>query len=395
MRGSVLPLMAVGWLGALACGRLGFDPGSEQDDVGIPDAGPQVDAVPAALALTLTATAGVTTLDTELCLTRAAMVRVIVTTDAFETGWTAADLASYADAGPAALLASTALVPASAGCTTFVHPVAGEATAFNVYASAEVAATAEVDLDEAAAALEPTVELVTFDAGAGHTQRYYVSLPERYYRDPSAPLPLLLFLHGAGEDGDDVGANIDLLLTRSTLMRELIDRQPSLANHPFVVVAPQCNANIGACWAWAGQMGTLDQIVAQVGAEVTLDPDRMYVTGLSTGGEGTWNYAQHNPEIDAIVPMANTYEGDASWMPRICDLADVAVWAFHNSDDPTQPASNSQRLVELLAGCAPAVAPQLDIPMAATHNVWTSVYTDAHGFSNDGTTSVFDWLMLH
>jgi hypothetical protein len=248
MRGSVLPLMAVGWLGALACGRLGFDPGSEQDDVGIPDAGPQVDAVPAALALTLTATAGVTTLDTELCLTRAAMVRVIVTTDAFETGWTAADLASYADAGPAALLASTALVPASAGCTTFVHPVAGEATAFNVYASAEVAATAEVDLDEAAAALEPTVELVTFDAGAGHTQRYYVSLPERYYRDPSAPLPLLLFLHGAGEDGDDVGANIDLLLTRSTLMRELIDRQPSLANHPFVVVAPQCNANIGACW---------------------------------------------------------------------------------------------------------------------------------------------------
>lgn len=109
-------------------------------------------------------------------------------------------------------------------------------------------------------------------------------------------------------------------------------------------MAPQCNAAIGNCNGWAGQMATLDQVVAEVGATATIDLDRFYVTGLSTGGEGTWNYADHNPEVDAIVPMASTYAGDASWMPRICNLAHVSVWTFHNSGDPTQPATQQPAL---------------------------------------------------
>ncbi len=390
--------MLVATAAAFGCGRLGFSMGADdsEDVDGDVDADvPAPDAESAALEMTLAVVAGVTSLDAEVCLTRSAMVRTVVTTAPFEAGWTAADLAAYVASAPPEMLSVSASTPASAGCTVHRHAVAGEGIAVNVYASSEVAATSEERVAEAASTLAPTVELVTFDAGAGHTQRYYVSRPEGYYRDPSAPLPLLIFLHGSGEDGDDNGANIGLLLTRSTLLRELVDRTPALTNHPFLVVAPQCNAAIGNCNGWAGQMATLDQVVAEVGATATLDPDRFYVTGLSTGGEGTWNYADHNPEVDAIVPMASTYAGDASWMPRICNLTDVSVWTFHNSGDPTQPASNSQRYVDLLTACGPVDAPQLDIPIANSHNVWTSVYTSTHGFSNDGTTSIYDWLMLH
>lgn len=365
---------------ACACGRLGFD------DL------PPEDGEPTALQLDVGLVAGVTSLDVELCVTRAAEVRHAVSSVPWPAGWDAAYFDATLEAGGPEVLASSQGPITS--CTLVTYPIAGEQTEVYVYAVADDAA--ETDLAEAADQLEPTVRLMTFDVN-GHPQRYFVSFPESYYRDPSAPLPTLMFLHGAGEDGDDTGSNIDLLLTRSTLLRERLQRTPSLDDHPFLLIAPQCNRDIGACWAWSGQMTTLDLIhddLADLG--IPMDPRRRYLTGLSTGGEGVWNYAAHAPDrVAAIVPMASTFAGNASWAPRMCALANVAVWAFHNMDDPSQSVTNSIGLVDLHGTTCAAPSSNLSIGPGATHNIWTSVYTDAHGFTFEGKSSIFDWLLLH
>ena len=139
---------------------------------------------------------------------------------------------------------------------------------------------------------------------------YLLYLPEKR---PGEKPPLLLFLHGAGERGND------LALVKQHGPPKRIEEGAEL---PFIVVAPQCSGN--EWWGSDPLVALLDEILAQH----EVDHRRIYVTGLSMGGYGTWALANACPgRLAAIAPICGPFIYID--FPR---LAGTPVWCFHGKD---------------------------------------------------------------
>ena len=152
------------------------------------------------------------------------------------------------------------------------------------------------------------------------------------------PPPLVLFLHGAGERGDDNAAQ---------LRHGVAEFHRRQAEHPCLVLAPQCPA--GQKWVevdWGDQTGAASfpsepseplrlaiEVMDRLIAGGRVDPARLYVTGLSMGGYGTW-YAAGMPgsRFAAAAPICGG--GDPAWAKRYLGLP---LWAFHGGDDRAVP----------------------------------------------------------
>jgi predicted peptidase len=202
--------------------------------------------------------------------------------------------------------------------------------------------------------------------------RYLLYLPRDYDAKGRTRWPLLLFLHGAGERGAD-------------LKKVMVHGPPKLiqggTNFPFLVVSPQCPAD--RRWDDEELMGLLDEVIG----EQAVDTSRVWVTGLSMGGYGTWSLGTKHPErFAAIVPicgggevidilLANRRNGAA--------LKSLGVWAFHGAKDPVVPLAESERMVDNLkrAGCADV---RLTVYPEADHDSWTATYLNPQ---------VYEWLL--
>ena len=124
--------------------------------------------------------------------------------------------------------------------------------------------------------------------------------------------PLLLFLHGSDERGDDLN-----ILKRNG-PPSFLDKK---SNFPFIVVSPQCPAN--GVWDTQSLLALLDPIEKTL----PIDKNKVYVTGLSMGGLGAWNLAQAEPErFAAIAPICG-----GGNLERLCIMRNVSVWAFHGA----------------------------------------------------------------
>src|SRR5262249_54165111 len=133
--------------------------------------------------------------------------------------------------------------------------------------------------------------------------------------------------HGAGERGDD------LQLVKKHGPPKLIDEGKDF---PFVVISPQSPKE--RSWRPHELMALVDEIVARR----KIDQDRIYVTGLSMGGFGTWALAAYSPDrFAAIAPICGG--GDTSAARR---LTKVPVWAFHGAKDAVVPLKRSEDMVE-------------------------------------------------
>lgn len=175
-------------------------------------------------------------------------------------------------------------------------------------------------------------------------------LPFRWYvpsgYNPGTAYPLVIFLHGSGEMGAD---NADQLSSNGNYSFKLLEN----ANHPAFMVAPQLPSG-----AWTGKQyqTMIQEILAAMQANYNIDPDRIYVTGLSYGAAGTWGLLYNNPnQFAAAIPIAgvNNYKDyDVSTngyvathsdrVDLIADYADVPMWLFHGGADTTQGTGNSQ-----------------------------------------------------
>ena len=183
------------------------------------------------------------------------------------------------------------------------------------------------------------------------TLDYLLCLPRDYQKKDS--WPLMLFLHGAGERGDD-------------LERVKVHGPPKLIetgkDFPFIVVSPQCKSK--RWWRPIKLTALLDEIVANY----KVDEDRVYVTGLSMGGFGTWDLAAYTPDrFAAIVPICGGGEPY-----RTKQYPHLPVWAFHGDRDTVVPAQRSQDMVDALKkhdGNA-----KLTIYPEAGHDSWTETY---------------------
>ena len=184
--------------------------------------------------------------------------------------------------------------------------------------------------------------------------KYLLYLPKEYGKDANEKWPLILFLHGAGESGDD-------------LEKVKVHGPPKLAAQgkeiPFIVVSPQ-----SARGGWDAE--TLDVLLNEVTGKYSVDPDRIIVTGLSMGGFGTWNLAMEFPNrFAAIAPICG-----GGLAARARRIRHIPTWVFHGAKDNVVPLKASQDMVDALK--AAGADPKFTIYPEAGHDSWTEAYND-------------------
>jgi predicted peptidase len=212
---------------------------------------------------------------------------------------------------------------------------------------------------------EPTQKVGKLDAQVHVSLDYLVYLPTDYEKKDS--WPLLLFLHGAGERGDD------LELVKKHGPPKLIEQGKPF---PFVVVSPQCPMD---GW-WSTKPLELVALLDEIVAKYKIDQDRIYLSGLSMGGFGTWMLAAYAPDrFAAIVPVCG---GGERLMAR--RLTHLPVWAFHGAKDQVVPLGRSEEMVDALKKLHGDV--KLTVYPEAGHDSWTATYENPE---------VYEWLLQH
>jgi predicted peptidase len=200
--------------------------------------------------------------------------------------------------------------------------------------------------------------------------------------EPGRRYPLVVFLHGAGERGRDNEKQLKYL---PTWMAEPALRE----RHPCFLLAPQCRED--ERWvdiSWADKKSTpqgppttdMLAVIAALNAVITaepVDPGRIYLTGLSMGGYGSWDLAARQPErFAALLPICGG--GDEATAPR---LAKLPIWCFHGDADQVVPVERSRSMIAAVR--AAGGGPKYSELSGVDHDSWTPAYRDP---------AVLDWM---
>lgn len=196
--------------------------------------------------------------------------------------------------------------------------------------------------------------------------KYLLYLPEGY-GEKCKKWPLIMFLHGAGERGD----NLELVKKHGP--PKIVGMGKEL---PFIIVSPQCPNDV---W-WPEQTDVLKSLLDNVEKNYRVDTDRVYLTGLSMGGFGTWTLACAYPgRFAAIAPICGGVER------YLADrLKDVPVWAFHGARDKVVPVRRSEEMVEAVRKAGGDA--KLTVYPEAEHDSWTATYDNQE---------LYDWFLSH
>lgn len=170
-------------------------------------------------------------------------------------------------------------------------------------------------------------------------------------------LPLIIQLHGAGERGD---GKEDLKLVDVHGFSKYLEN----ADHNCIVIMPQCPKDT----FWAAKVESIIEFIEQQIEEYDVDRDKVYLTGLSMGGYGTWFTAMARPDLfAAIAPVCG---GGMAWNAGVLQMP---VWAFHGAEDDTVSVVQSDEMVAKLKECSKDVTySRID---GVGHNVWEYAYT--------------------
>jgi predicted esterase len=192
---------------------------------------------------------------------------------------------------------------------------------------------------------------------------YLLALPEHYDEDTTRQWPLLLFLHGSGESGHDI-------------QKVKAHGPPQLAEQgkkfPFIVVSPQSEVPSG----W--DTDVLYRLLQHIKKTYRADEQRVYLTGLSMGGFGTWALAMKHPEeFAAIAPVCGGGDTTDAWK-----LRNIPVWCFHGAKDNVVPPLSSENMVKAARRYNPSV--KFTLYPNANHNSWDTTY------NND---SLYEWML--
>lgn len=189
--------------------------------------------------------------------------------------------------------------------------------------------------------------------------RYRLLIPEHYESATDTKFPLVLFLHGAGERGED---NSRQLRHAAGEFAKPVHRR----KYPCFVAAPQCPSGH---W-WPDSLDLVSELLTQLQSDYRIDSRRIYVTGLSMGGFGTFELATRSPELfAAAAPICGG--GDPT---RARSLATLPLWVFHGDADRIVPVGLSRTMVKSIedAGGMPKFT---EYP-GVGHDCWTQTYAD-------------------
>ena len=198
------------------------------------------------------------------------------------------------------------------------------------------------------------------EPGTGADVRLRLMSPSQI--EPGKTYPLVLFLHGAGPRGRDN-------------RRHLVEVPERLATaewrerFPCFLAAPQCPEHTD----WTSQIPVLVGLIEHLIEQSPIDRRRIYLTGLSMGGFGSWELAMQRPDLFAAgVPICGG--GDPA---RAAALVDVPFWAVHGDADDVVPLEQSRRMVQAIRQAGGH--PRFTILKGVGHDSWTPAYSDTNG----------------
>ena len=185
--------------------------------------------------------------------------------------------------------------------------------------------------------------------------------------EKNGSLPLIVQLHGAGERGD--GQESLSLVDFHGFSKVIADKE-----FPCLFVMPQCPADT----FWAAQVESIIAFINQLIEEYDVDAKKIYLTGLSMGGFGTWYTAMARPDLfAAIAPVCG---GGMAWNASVLKMP---VWAFHGAcDTVVSPSQSDEMVAALKAAGADVRYSRVD---GVGHNVWDCAYNE----------ELIDWLLSH
>jgi len=222
-------------------------------------------------------------------------------------------------------------------------------------------------------------EARTYANANGQKLPYRLLKPAKF--DPSQKYPLVVFLHGAGERGDD---------NKVQLVHGMADfaSPANREKYPAVVIAPQCPKNekwVDVDWGTlkhdmpekpASPMRLTHELMAALEKEFPIDADRIYITGLSMGGYGTWDALQRHPHrFAAAIPICGG--GD----PKFADqIKHIPIWAFHGTQDTAVKPERSRAMIDAIK--AAGGTPKYTEYPEAGHDSWSATYKnpDVHAW---------------
>ena len=220
-----------------------------------------------------------------------------------------------------------------------------------------------------------------FAASDGTNMEYLVWLPNGYGEDRDKEYPLILFLHGSG------AAEYDSEFVLSFGLPAVLELDEEPDNFDFVVVSPQ--AAPGSAWWEDGQIDVMDELLQEMLDTYLVDPDRVYLTGLSMGGYGSWFLAAAYPERYAAMVSTSGSGFQAIVLPPeefACRLTEVPTWGLHGEQDVIA-------LYDLIHGVV-----QDYEELCGTTVEWTA-YPDAGHFETYERAyrdpALYDWMLSH
>lgn len=225
---------------------------------------------------------------------------------------------------------------------------------------------------------------------SGEVYRYQVYVPQNF--DSKKKWPVILFLHGVGERGNDGVLPTDVGIAHAIRL--------NASRFPFIIVIPQCRND--KRWIHPDMQAQALAALEQSIREFHGDRDRLYLTGLSMGGYGTWNMtATHPGKFAAYVPICGGIFGppktpDARVSlaadPNVSDpyaetakrIGSTPIWIFHGGADDTVPVDESRKMAKALRA-AKANVRYTEYP-GVGHNSWDKAYAEPE---------LVPWLLSH
>ena len=210
------------------------------------------------------------------------------------------------------------------------------------------------------------------DGPADRPIPYLLFLPEEKRKNPRRKWPVILFLHGGGERG----SNPEILKRHG--IPKMAEGDPAF---PFIAISPQCPARS----AWGPHLDTVESLLNSILESYAGDAERVYLTGMSMGGNGVWSMAARYPrKFAAAAPICGYGLRSEGFPQKVCVLNEMPVWAFHGEDDDIIPVFESRILVKTLKACGGRV--RFTVYPGVGHDSWTKTYDDPR---------LYRWFLRH
>lgn len=270
----------------------------------------------------------------------------------------AATQPATSEATPKPTLEATAAIAATLSPTVTATPMATDAV------TATTQAVPAIDLGNGYSTGQHAHVFETKIGNRSVRLNYLLYVPASYGQDPYAKYPLVVFLHGSRELGKDINKVKKAVLPA---------RLSSEADFPAIVLSPQAPFQ-----SWDGSVPAITALLDELEADFSIDPDRVYVSGLSMGAYGAWVLAMKNQErFAAIVSVVGGYYYSAR---QLCVLKDIPIWVIAGKKDRNVNPKESVAIVNALEKCGGK--PRFTFYEDANHDQgWQRAYADPEFFT--------------